>query len=170
MTNNPADIATFVAVSSLLTGIAADKLAPTPDPTDVKTLYYNYAQQQDPAKLQKLLQIYQDNEGKLDNEIAAAIFASDVAYFARSVMLEWYLSAWYDPDELKRYAEQANDPNRACTDPPAQPNSTVISAVAYTQGWAWNVAQAQPMGFSNLRFGYWSSNPPSLTDFVGGGK
>jgi hypothetical protein len=170
MTDSTTEIATFVAVSSLLTGIAANKLAPLLDPTDVKTLYFNYAKQQGAAELQQLLDIFLANKDKPDAEIAASIFASNVAWFARSVMLEWYLSAWYDPDALAQYAAQANDPTRSCIDPPQQPNSTVISSVAYTQGWAWNVAQAHPMGFSNFRFGYWSANPPSLTAFVGGGK
>ena len=35
----------------------------------------------------------------------------------------------------------------------------VISPAAYTQGWTWRVAQAHPMGYSELRFGYWSDDP-----------
>ena len=91
--------------------------------------------------------------------IAAAIFASSADWFARSVMLEWYLGSWYVPEELEKYAA---DPSGGA--PPGQ----VISSIAYTSGWAWNVAQAHPMGFSSLRFGYWASEPPSLQDFVGG--
>ncbi len=162
MSDQATDIAVFVAVSAVLTGISASKLAPLLDPTDVKTQYYNYAKQQDPVSLQQLLDLFTANKGQPPDVIAKAIFSSGVAWFARSVMLEWYLSAWYDPGDLQKYAANPG--------PATAPNSTVISAVAYTQGWAWNVAQAHPMGYSNFRFGYWSDNPPSLTDFVGGKK
>lgn len=160
MTTQTDDIATFVAVSAVLTGIAASKLAPLLDPTDVKTQYFDYAKQQDAAALQQLLDIFTANRGQPPAAIAQAIFGSDVAWFARSVMLEWYLSTWYAPADLQTYAANPG--------PTTTPNGTVISSVAYTQGWAWSVAQAHPMGYSNFRFGYWSANPPTLTDFVGG--
>jgi hypothetical protein len=159
--SNTTNIANFVALSSLLTGIAASKLSPLLDPTNIKTTYYDYANTQDPAAMTELLQIFTDNKGKSNDEIAAAIFGSSVAWFARSVMLEWYLGSWYTPDDLQAYAA---DPSIGA------PGGTVISSAAYTSGWAWNVAQAHPMGYSNFRFGYWSADPPSLQDFVGGGK
>ena len=161
------ELDTFVALSALLTGIAADKLAPQLDPTDVKTAYFNTAKQQDAGTLGDLLSIFSEakQRGDSDEQIATLIFeqsGDEVAWFARSVMLEWYLATWYDPGELQRCASK---------EPPQVPSSgTVISATAYTQGWAWSVAQAHPMGYSTLRFGYWAQQPPSLSDFVGGGE
>jgi hypothetical protein len=74
------------------------------------------------------------------------------------VMLMWFLGSWYAPADLKLYS----GPN-----PPSAPiNSAVISSAAYTQSWVWSVAQAHPMGYSNLRFGYWNATPPLLSDFI----
>ena len=42
------------------------------------------------------------------------------------------------------------------------PPVKVISPAAYTQGWTWRVAQAHPMGYSELRFGYWAKDPLPL--------
>jgi hypothetical protein len=40
----------------------------------------------------------------------------------------------------------------------------VVSATAYTQGLVWLIAQAHPMGYSNLQFGYWSREPVDPND------
>ncbi|MGD9584879.1 MAG: hypothetical protein AB7V26_14575 [Lysobacterales bacterium] len=150
----------FVDLSALLTGIAASKLAPGIDPKNIKQVYFDYARGQDPATFDKLLQIYSSSASQAPATIADIIFnqsGTETCLFARSVMLMWYLGSWYPTAELAKSGTGK---------PP--PDSTVISAAAYTQGWAWNVAQAHPMGYSNFNFGYWASNPPSLTDFVGG--
>jgi hypothetical protein len=42
----------------------------------------------------------------------------------------------------------------------------VVSATAYTQGWTWRVAQAHPMGYSELRYGYWGNDPLPLGDYI----
>ena len=82
----------------------------------------------------------------------------DTKYLARSIVLMWYLGAWYDPDNLRALVERP-DP------PPAK--FEVISPKAYTQGWALRVAQAHPMGFSEMQFGYWSRPPSARVDFIG---
>jgi hypothetical protein len=69
--------------------------------------------------------------------------------------LAWYLGAWYPPVVLQQ-------PPPVSPIPPLK----VISSAAYTQAWAYRVAQAHPMGYSELRFGYWSDEPLRLTDFV----
>jgi hypothetical protein len=76
----------------------------------------------------------------------------DLKYLARSIVLMWYLGAWYDPDNLQT-------PNAS--------NFEVISPKAYTQGWALKVAQAHPMGFSEMQFGYWTRPPNPRGDFIG---
>lgn len=151
---------TFVDLSALLTGIVAGNLAPSVDPKNIKQVYFNYAQQQAGATFDNLLKIYRENSTQPAGKIASLILdqsGPDIRFLARSVMLMWYLGSWYAPTDLAK----------AGTDTPP-PDSVVISSAAYTQGWAWNVAQAHPMGFSNFQFGYWASNPPTLVDFVGG--
>lgn len=149
------DFELFIGLSSALTGIAEDKLAPGIDPTaEVKQAYFDQAAT-DPA-FKQLLQIYDQNQSKPPAQVADIVLnqsGDDVRYLARAVMLEWYLGNWYAPTVLRQ--EQAF--------PPFQ----VISPTAYTQGWSWLVAQAHPMGYSELHFGYWSSDPPPLGDFVG---
>lgn len=147
----------FVQLSALLTGIAADKLAPSVDPVDIKQTYFDVASRQGGATFDQLLAIFQDNAKQPPATIADIILnqsGDDIRYLARSIMLAWYLGSWYDPAGLRKQQPF----------PPMQ----VISASAYTQGWAWNVAQAHPMGYSNLRFGYWAQKPPSLADYIGG--
>jgi hypothetical protein len=61
----------------------------------------------------------------------------------------WYLGAWYEPAELKALRK---DPTRVAT-------FQIVSPKAYTQAWALRVAQAHPMGFSEMQFGYWTREP-----------
>ena len=162
MSNTPMDL--FVGVSAVLTGIDASKLAPSLDPVNIKQTYFDYVQSKDGATFQQLLNIYDQNQTQPPATIGNIILTQSgdaVCYLARSIMLMWYLGSWYDPATLQKY----NSPN-----PPKQPLGAVavISSEAYTQGWAWSVAQAHPMGYSNFTFGYWGSNPPTLQDFVGG--
>ena len=154
----------FVNLSALLTGISADKLVPPLSPSTVPQQIFTTAQQQGGATFTALLGVYADAvaQGKTAAQIAAAVFTqngADVCYLARSIMLAWYLGSWYDPKVLQAY----NSP----TPPPGPPASTVLSAEAYTQGWAWHVAQAHALGSSNDTFGYWGKPPPALADFTG---
>lgn len=155
----------FVGLSALLTGIAADKLAPPIDPNNIKQVYLDYIGKAAGADFDRLLEIFAKNSGLQPAEIADIIFNKsgvEIRFLARSVMLAWYLGSWYAPADLEKYSQPA---------PQSAPiPSQVISALAYTQGWAWSVAQAHPMGYSNFQFGYWSAAPPSLADFVGGGQ
>jgi hypothetical protein len=68
------------------------------------------------------------------------------------MVLMWYLGAWYDPDKLQT---------------PRASEFQVISPKAYTQAWALRVAQAHPMGFSEMQFGYWARQPSNPIDFIG---
>jgi hypothetical protein len=153
-----ADLALFVNLSAALTGIAAGKLAPSVDPIQIKHDYFKQAKS-DPA-FNSLLQIMRDSP----NPDAAAhkVMNNDdpkIRYLGRSIILAWYLGAWYDPAVLEKF-------NSSSPPPFPVPAVKVISPAAYTQGWTWRVAQAHPMGYSELRFGYWSNDPPPLNDFV----
>jgi hypothetical protein len=101
------------------------------------------------------IQIKRDyfNAAKFMNNTDPAIM-----YLGRSIILAWYLGVWYDPDVLKRY----NTPDQ----PFPVPVDRVISPAAYTQGWTWRVAQAHPMGYSEMRFGYWAQDALPLSDYI----
>ena len=159
----------FVALSAILTGIAKEKLHPFLDTHGTAEAYLTYALQHAPVPFGKLMTLYAQNQGQPDAVVANLIMTAsdrDIFYIAKTVMLMWYLGAWYEPVALDAYikAWRALKP----TDPaPFPPPFVVISADAYTQGWAWQVGQAHPMGYSDLRFGYWSGAPTPLNDLVG---
>jgi hypothetical protein len=170
-----------VLLSGALTGIAEGKLAPGSrlvvvpsstnidleksepgsDPVDIKQEYFNWLNKRRPAAFRRLLQIARESLSSSDRAqfiIDKVQVAPETKYLARSIVLMWYLGAWYDPDHLRALVERPNPP-------PAK--FEVISPKAYTQGWALRVAQAHPMGFSEMQFGYWSRPPSPRTDFIG---
>ena len=91
---------------------------------------------------------------KSPTDIIAAVNADDdTKFLARSIALLWYLGSWYKPADLKKAAPSGD-----------LIPSQVVSAKAYTQGLVWQIAQAHPMGYSNLQFGYWSREPVDPND------
>jgi hypothetical protein len=176
------DLVAFVLLSAALTGIAENKLAPGfapfplpapidlqklvpgSDPVDIKRDYFSWVNERHPAAFKALLQIVRDNLNASDREQAIidkvqfddnskqTQFELDLKYLARSIVLMWYLGAWYDPDKLQT---------------PRASEFQVISPKAYTQAWALRVAQAHPMGFSEMQFGYWARQPSNPIDFIG---
>jgi hypothetical protein len=165
------DMVSFVLLSAALTGIAELKLAPGfdltksepgSDPVNVKQEYFDWVNKRRPAALKRLSQIAADSQKLPAADRAQAIIdkvqaTPDTKYLARSIVLMWYLGAWYDPDHLRALG--------GANPPPIK--FKVISSKAYTQGWALRVAQAHPMGFSEMQFGYWSRPPSARTDFIG---
>jgi hypothetical protein len=153
------DLDLFITLSSTLTGIAKNRLAPAVDPIQIANEYFKQASGD--AAFSGLMQIIRDN--RADPAAAANKVMNNtdtgIKYLGRSIILAWYLGAWYDPKKLAVY----NSPKPGVF--PLTPVK-VISPKAYTQGWAWRVAQAHPMGYSELRFGYWSEDPPRLDDFI----
>ena len=172
------DMVAFVLLSAALTGIAEEKLAPNfrrlpsptnidleqsdpgSDPVNVKQEYFDWVNKLHQATFRRLLQFAKDSRNASDR--AQAIIDKvqarpDTKYLARSIVLMWYLGAWYDPDHLQKL-ELPNPP-------PIK--FKVISPKAYTQGWVWRVAQTHPMGFSEMQFGYWSRPPSPRGDFIG---
>jgi hypothetical protein len=160
--NSPQDMTDFVKLSAVLTGIMEGKLAPAADPIDIKRDYFKLVSEKRPAEFDKLLTIVRDNRNAPAQAIIDKVQSDpDSKFLARSIVLMWYLGAWYDPDDLKMLAEP----------PPSPPEVShkVISAKAYTQGWVWRVAQTHPMGSSDMQFGYWQRKPnPERPDFIGG--
>jgi hypothetical protein len=126
--------------------------APSVDPFNVKDDYFKFINAADKrATFGKLLQIARDHR-QSPADIIAAVNAGgdDTKFLARSIVLLWYLGSWYDPDDLKKNAAPGT---RAFI------GSQVVSAKGYTQGLVWQIAQAHPMGYSNMQFGYWSRDP-----------
>jgi len=152
---DPADVDLFVRLSAALTGIATGKLAPAVDPVQVKNAYYDQAKS-DPG-FAGLMQIIRADPDHPDTAADKVMNNADakIKFLGRSIILAWYLGAWYPPVVLQQ-------PAPVSPVPPLK----VISSAAYTQAWAYRVAQAHAMGYSELRFGYWSDEPLRLADFV----
>jgi hypothetical protein len=168
--SNP-DMMAFLVLSQALTGIQIVNLAPEfasdknkpgvlnadpgTDPINVKNDYFNWINAFDSATFEKLLQIARDHSTSVNDIINAVNASDDTRFLARSMTLLWYLGSWYKPADLR-------------SAPPAgkRLDSTVVSAKAYTQGRVWQIAQAHPMGYSNMQFGYWSRDPkdPKIQD------
>jgi hypothetical protein len=160
----------FAKLSAGLTGVAHEKLAPRADPIDVKEEYFRRVS--DPkyaAAFTALLQLTRaanlqvpggDTDGVIPQDKVDALASKieerdDTKFLARSIVLMWYLGAWYEPDDLKKIA----------ANPKAEAFPTIISPKAYTQGWLWRVAQAHPMGYSDMQFGYWTRPPGPPAEF-----
>jgi hypothetical protein len=150
------DLDDFVALSAILTGIAAGNLRPQLDTHGTAATYLQLVQSRAAAAFGTLLSTYRANKSKSAQEIGTLILTQSgaaVANVAKSITLLWYLASWYDPAKL-----------------PDTSRFTVVSSDAYTQGWVWRVGQTHPMGYSTWRFGYWHQAPPTLQDFIGGGS
>jgi hypothetical protein len=145
------------------------ELNPGSDPVDIKRDYFNWVYARDSGTFEYLLRIAEQSLGTPDRKkaiIERVQFADDAKksqpeidakFLARSIVLMWYLGGWYDPQALQKSTRDASVPLTI----------TVISPKAYTQGWALRVAQAHPMGFSQMQFGYWNVIPDKRSDFTG---
>jgi hypothetical protein len=166
------DPETFLKLSAALTGIARAMLGPGTDPLHVGSDYFAFVTSQRLPAFPTLLKIARDAKLQIPTDadsggiikqadVDALIQAingggDDTKYLARSIVLMWYLGAWYEPNELKALAQ----------DPTHFVGYTVISAKAYTQGWLWRIAQAHPMGYSDMQFGYWTRAPEPREYFI----
>lgn len=151
----PADFDDFIRLSAALTGIDASKLKPAVDPIDVKTEYFDWVRTRSPEAFSNLLAFFRStsyNARFPDSLFEAPQSNTEIGWLARSIILLWYLGAWYDPSELRNVDQQ--------------PTPKIISAKAYTQGWIWRAAQTHPMGYSEWAFGYWQDDPPPLNKFI----
>jgi hypothetical protein len=168
--SNP-DMMAFLVLSQALTGIRIVNLAPEfaldrnkpgvlsadpgIDPINVKNDYFMWINASDPATFGKLLQIAKEHSTSASDIIDGVNASDDTRFLARSLTLLWYLGSWYKPADL-----ESAPPTGKLLD------SRVVSAKAYTQGRVWQIAQAHPMGYSNMQFGYWSRDPkdPKTSD------
>jgi hypothetical protein len=182
------DMVAFIVLSWVLTGISPRSLAPgfkipapnadlllvNPgnDPVNIKREYFNWINDRQAPTFERLLRIVRDSRtsANLAETILQKVKADEEAkYLARSIVLLWYLGSWYEPADLRKASEDLRkDPANFTKDRAkgAFIRSTVVSAKAYTQGWIWQIAQAHPMGYSDLQFGYWNRDPfdPNVFD------
>jgi hypothetical protein len=173
--DTPQDMVAFLLLSAALTGVrpitlepefvaadkGADMLTSTadPDPFDVERDYFNLVYSKDPKIFEALLQIAKDHRESATDMIAAVNQGEETTYLGRSLVLLWYLGAWYDPALLKQ-AHAAANPKQSEQQPEQMPLPfKVASPKAYTRGLLWKIAQAHPMGYSELQFGYWARTP-----------
>jgi hypothetical protein len=168
--NLPQDMMAFLVLSRALTGVQLSSLAPEinenkddvlksdpgVDPFNIKIDYFKWINACAALTFEKLLQIAKDHPKSTTDIITAVSAGDDTRFLARSTVLLWYLGSWYKPEDLKRFS---------APDAPDMPiPSQVVSAKAYTLGVAWQIAQAHPMGYSNMQFGYWSREPADPND------
>jgi len=151
----------FVGLSSILTGFTQDEIAPEIDPIGLASEYLNWMlQKADQPPFLQTLSTYQNiasqfppldpvspdptQVAKMSALVQEQILSSaTMGDIGRRIIRLWYLSTWY--------TSEPPDPNR---------DGQVVSMNAYTLGLAWEAAQAHPMGYSELHFGYWESAPP----------
>jgi hypothetical protein len=168
--NSSPDMMAFLVLSEALTGVQILSLAPEfgpnkddvlksdpgVDPFNIKNEYFAWINFYDGPTFERLLEITKAHSKSIPDIITAVNASDDTKFLARSIVLLWYLGSWYKPEDLK----SSLDPKA----PRAPIPSQVVSAKAYTQGLVWQIAQAHPMGYSNLQFGYWSREPVDPND------
>jgi hypothetical protein len=173
--NKQEDMVAFLLLTAALTGVrpvdlepefvAAKpgvdmlKSTPDPDPFDVERDYFNLVYSKDPKTFEAMLQIAKDHRESATDMIAAVNKTDETTYLGRSLVLLWYLGAWYDPDALKKAHAAANPKQSEQQSEQMLLPFKVASPKAYTRGLLWKIAQAHPMGYSELQFGYWARTP-----------
>jgi Membrane bound FAD containing D-sorbitol dehydrogenase len=173
---------TFSKLSASLTGIDQKILGPGVDPLGLNHEIFAKVNEKNSATLQTMLEKFR--AAGTDEERTAAV-ASMMAkpaagddqtektrFLGRSIILAWYLGAWYEPEDLKRrfYEPALKDQThyssyRRYSKSVLIPH-IVLSPNAYTASLVWRAMQAHPMGYSNLQFGYWAQNPPGINSFI----
>lgn len=154
----------FVQMSALLTGFAADAIAPSLDPVDLKATLFATAQKGAGQVFDELLAQYgkladgkqvSDMTPEERKSIGNQLLGLDGeeqdpqrAKTAESVMRLWYLGYWYPIDG-------------------SDPGGAVASDQAYIRGLSWKSMQSHAMGYSTWQYGYWADPPPPLSDFTG---
>ena len=187
--NTREDMVAFLLLSAALTGVSPAALAPEfraaksgadmltstpdPDPADVGRDYFKLVYGKDAKTFEAMLQIAKDHRESAQDMIAAVNNAEATMYLGRSLVLLWYLGAWYEPAALKDAHAKANP--KATGEKAVEPEQVfvpfaVASPKAYTRGVLWKIAQAHPMGYSDLQFGYWSRPPVDPNDVDKSGK
>jgi hypothetical protein len=118
------------------------------------------------VKMDPIKKLYEDAE-KPENKAEY----EPMKFLMRSIILAWYLGAWYRPNDLRANSYAAKNTQHSYYSTRRYSKEVlipyeVISPTTYTNGLVWRVAQAHPMGYSNLQFGYWGQEPPDIEMFT----
>jgi len=158
----------FRDLSAALTGIDPNILAPNVDPFGMNGEVFARAKAADATTLDTILSKFSGSTPKTVEQILAEDKDESAKFLMRSIILAWYLGAWYAPQDLKKNSykpRNSYDSTRRYSKEILIPFE-VISPSAYTNSLVWRVAQAHPMGYSNLQFGYWGQEPPGIEKFI----
>ena len=169
----------FAELSAALTGFPTGILTPNVDPLGMNHEIFAKVNE-DPkraATLSTMLQQFNAVADDKKNDVAGAMVTNwdksnpaqvAMCFLGRSIILAWYLGAWYDPGDLQQHSYASHDKYysyRRYSKNVLLPHS-VLSPSAYSGGLVWRAMQAHPMGYSNLQFGYWGETPPDLDLFT----
>jgi hypothetical protein len=162
----------FSKFSEALTGVDSSILRPNVDPYGINAEIFARAKAADANTLQAILSKFSGSSENTPKTVAQ-ILAEDTKeesakFLMRSITLAWYLGSWYKPEDLKKNSYKPRNSyysTRRYSKEVLIP-SEVISSNAYTNSLVWRVAQAHPMCYSNLQFGYWGQEPPGIEKFI----
>jgi hypothetical protein len=171
----------FSKLSAFLTGMDQKILAPGVDPLGLNHEIFGRVNEKNAATLQTMLQKFgtattdEARKKAVASMMAKPTSGDDLAekirFLGRSIILAWYLGAWYEPEDLKRHFYDPGSKDRTYYSYRRYSKNvliphSVLSPSAYTAGMIWRAMRAHPMGYSNLQFGYWSEDPPNITVFI----
>lgn len=152
----------FVGLSSALIGISTKRLAPKVDQVGLPPIFLDYVSARVPSDVLNALltqfatlvadQVQPDQIAQQILKFNMQPTIPHTVLLARSIMKLWLLGVWYQPFDMAPFKKD---------------DSAVVSDQAYVNSWAWKIAQAHPMGYSESFFGYWNSAPSSLEDLTG---
>ncbi len=160
----------FNGLSALLTGFSIDKIAPQINVNEntINKPYLNEWQTKvasetgDADLTNNILAMYAELVGDSDvlspqqkQSIGEQMLAvSEFEMPCRQLIFLWYMGAW---------------PKVMSGEPPTNGSTSfeILSTDSYSAGLVWQVMQAHPMGDSNLRYGYWGTEPVSLDQYTG---
>lgn len=154
--NDQKQMENFVGLSVVLTGFSQRIIAPNIDPINIKVDYL--------AKFQQEIDNSDDILSKYANLKAQGLSNEQIGTQIRELydmpckqlIFLWYSGAWAELVQT----EQNGKTNTMVA-------STLLSSKSYTQGLAWQVMQAHPMGDSNYVYGYWNETPAPLSGYTG---
>lgn len=153
-----------IAISSLLTGVPErtfrEYLERDDNPSQ-GNLYWYFSVVQTAygsGPVEDLLILYRKlvEEHATNEQIADSIFLNaepEMKSLSGMIMKMWMLGVWLGQSEGTLI------PN------PDLRIDFVISSKAYANSFAWKIARAHPMGYSNFPFGSWGKEPPTLQHY-----
>jgi hypothetical protein len=150
----------FVELSSALTGY---DLKASPSALDMAVTYLDFtvAKKGQPA-VAAVLKTFQscvreaNGDGRRLNQLIGQRLMTGfdvVPNLARSILWLWYLSAWYERPKINAWPDIYPDGGKIV-------QGKIVPGIAYSRGLAFQAGQTHPPGYTETRYGSWSSPPP----------